>query len=106
MINNVKLQNLACVKNSFVYMVEMGEDLKSIAEKFHTTQQFLIAINNMDREVRAGEYIIVEKIDGLPYVVKPNDTIESIAKYDKEIVKTIKNRNKIDKIYVGQKIYI
>ncbi len=106
MINNLKLQDLSCVKNTFIYMVEKGDTLKSIADKFHTTMQVLIVINGLESEVKAGEYIVVEKIDGELYYVKPGDTLEKIAKNDSEKIKNIKRRNKIDKIYPGQKIYI
>ena len=106
MIDNINLQDLSCVKNSFIYIVEQGEDLKNIADKFNTTQRVLIIANGLETEVKAGEYIIVEKIKGDSYVVKVGDTLERIALFDNEKVKDLKRRNKIDSVYVGQKIYI
>ena len=106
MIDNVNLQGLFCVKNTFIYMVEQGECLKTIADKFNTTQQALIAVNGLETDVKAGEYIIVEKIQGDSYVVKVGDTLEKIASFDKEKIREIVRKNKIDCIYVGQKIYI
>ena len=106
MINNLKLRDLSFVKNRFLYMVEAGDTIKSIADKFNTTQQVLIVTNDLESDVKVGEYIIVEKVEGDLYIVKPNDTLEDIAKNDQERIIAIKKRNKIDKIYVGQKIYI
>ena len=106
MNNNEILKNLANVKNMFLYFVEKGDDLKSIADRFNTTQSVLIAINNLDGEVKYGQYILIEKLDGEEYVVMPGDTFEQIAHNDIELAKKLKSKNKTDCLYVGQKIYI
>ena len=106
MINSMNLKNLSHVKQSFLYVVETGDNLKIIADKFNTTQRVLIMINGLENEVKVGEYILIEQLDGIKYIVKPGDTLEQIATYSKDSLQSIKIRNKIDDVYVGQKIYI
>lgn len=106
MINKAILIDLSQVKNKFIYRVERGDTVYDIADKFHTTKELLISLNALTEEVRAGEFIVVEKIDGEEYVVKPTDSLQSIAHYSREKSFEIINKNKTDFIYVGQKIYI
>ena len=54
MIDNNRLFDLSCVKNRFVYKVERNENISSIADKFHTTKEALIAINGISQEVSVG----------------------------------------------------
>lgn len=106
MIDNVRLKNLSHVKNNFLYKVEVGDDLKSVADRFHTTQRAIISLNGIEEDLRAGEYIVIEKITGEEYVIMPMDTLEKIANNDNEKLREIVRKNKIDFLYVGQKIYI
>ncbi|MBR2336850.1 MAG: LysM peptidoglycan-binding domain-containing protein [Clostridia bacterium] len=106
MINNVILNDLSYIKKCFLYRVEVCDSLKAIADKFHTTQRVIAVLNGLDGEVRAGEYILVERVDGEEYIVKPTDTLEMIAQNNIEKIQEIKRKNRIDYIYVGQKIFI
>ena len=106
MIENRILNNLSKVKSKFLYMVVRGDDLRAVADKFHTTQQVLIEINHLDEEIKEGEYILIEAVEGEEYIVKPEDTLEKIARYDKELLRRLILKNKTDSVYVGQKIYI
>ena len=106
MINNITLNSLAKFRKQFVYNVEFGDTLNSLSDKFHTTVDLLVVINGLSREVEIGELILIEKIDGEEYFVKPMDTLEKIANYNKEKQREIALKNKIDEVYVGQKIYV
>ena len=105
MIENNKLQDLSSVKSKFIYKVERGDNLKSIADKFHTSQHALIVLNNLEDELLEGEYILIEFIEGDEYIVMPEDTIESISQYDRDRMQKLLVKNKISSIHVGQKIY-
>ena len=106
MIDNVILKDLSSVKNTFLYRVEVGDNLSLIANKFHTTQIVLIALNGLESEPLVGEYILIKKIEGEEYIVMPGDTFEKIAQNNNKIAQEIIRKNKTDCIYVGQKIYI
>ena len=106
MINTVNLRDLSYLKKTFLYKVELGDSLKSIADKFNTTQRVLIVINGLEFEPKVGEFIIVEKLEGESHVVLPLETLDSIAQKYNVSVQEIIRKNKTDVIFVGQKIYI
>ncbi|MBR2384353.1 MAG: LysM peptidoglycan-binding domain-containing protein [Clostridia bacterium] len=106
MINDVILKDLSNEKKAFLYRVEVGDSLKTIADRFHTTQRVLVVVNGLESCPKVGEYLIVEKVDGVKYVTSPLDTLEKIANNNHEKIQEIKIKNKIDTIYVGQKIYV
>ena len=62
------------------YRVIKKENLLEIANRFKVSVFDIILENNLVREVEAGDLLIINKTDGLTYLVKPSDTIESIAK--------------------------
>lgn len=100
------LFDLSFYQDKFIYRVQNGDTIKSIAEKFHTQETFLISLNALTEEVCVGDILLVEKIKGEPYIVKPLDTLEKIAGYDKDRIFEIINKNKTDVIFVGQKLFI
>ena len=101
-----KLTNLSDYQNGFVYRVENGDTLFSLAEKFHTTPSAIIFFNSLTNELQCGELVYIEKTDGRPYFVAPGDTLELIADKFGVQIDRILIKNKTDAIYVGQKIYI
>ncbi|MBQ7373409.1 MAG: LysM peptidoglycan-binding domain-containing protein [Clostridia bacterium] len=106
MIDKVKLKNLSDVKTEFIYKVEKDETVFSLAEKFHTTVQVIVKINGLTDEIKCGQFILIERIDGEEYYVKPKDTILEIAKGDVQKKTEIIAKNRIDYLYVGQKLYL
>lgn len=106
MINKTILTDLSQVKNKFIYRVEKGDTVYSIADKFHTTKELLISLNALTEDVKVGEFLLVEKVQGEEYIVKPTDSLEEIAHSSREKSFEIINKNKTDFIYAGQKIYI
>lgn len=106
MINKQILNDLSQVKNKFIYKVESGDTVFSIADKFHTTKELIIRLNALTEDVRVGEFIIIEKVQGEEYIVKPTDSLSQIAHNNDEKSFEIINKNKTDCLYAGQKIYI
>lgn len=96
------------------YVVQMGDTLESIAQKFDTTVEKLVSINNIENPnlIYPGEVLKIEsslKIKGgkhrVLYVVRNGDTLESIGKKFNTTEKNIKEENdniKDNKIYEGQ----
>ncbi len=106
MIDKVKLKSLCDVKTCFVHKVEKGETVFSLARRFHTTVEVIVKINGLIEDVRQGQFVLIEKIDGKEYFVKPEDTIFKIADNDNEKSTRILAKNRVDFLYVGQKLYI
>lgn len=101
-----KLKNLSNFKSTIIYKTERGDNLCDIAEKFSTTEQILISDNALKEDPSCGELLYIEIPHGERYIVKPEDTLESLSyKFGKSELE-IANRNKVDDIYVGQTLYI
>ena len=106
MIDNNKLKDLSSAKTTFIHKVEKGETIFKLAKIFHTTVELIVKINGLTEDVKSGQFVIIEKIDGVEYFVKPKDTILKIANFSDEKRTEIVAKNKIEYVYVGQKIYI
>ena len=100
------MKTIADFKESFIYKVESGDSLSGIAEKFHTTENAIIKENCLTEEPTAGQYIVVTKISGRRYVVRPKDDLYSLAGGDRDKMLEITAKNRTDELYVGQIIYI
>ena len=101
-----KLYHLSDFLTEFAYRAEEGDTVLSLSERFSTTPTRIILSNGLTEELKAGEIVKIEKIDGTPYIVRPSDTLESLSGYNEEKRREIMNKNKTDYIFVGQKIYI
>lgn len=100
-----KLKLISKSDDELIYVVEDGDNLRSIAENFSTTENLIIADNFLKNKVKTGDVLYVKKYSNI-YVVKPSDTIESIAKNFQVNELDVLNINKITYIYVGERIVI
>ncbi len=98
--------NLSDFGKRFLYCVEKGDSLDSICEKFHASKSNVVFLNCLKKEPIEGETLLIERADGEKYVVKPKDTLYSIANGDEKKIREIMNRNKIDEVYFGQTVYV
>ena len=97
---------------SYYYTVQKGDTLYSIAKKFNLTIDKLKDINNLNNDILSiGQQLLVSEnapLDNNYYVVKPGDTLYSIAKkYNISIneLKEINNLNS-DILSIGQQLLI
>ncbi|MDI6619133.1 MAG: LysM peptidoglycan-binding domain-containing protein [Clostridiales bacterium] len=100
------------------YMVQYGDTLSGIAERFHTTVANLAAINHIANPnlIRTGQKLVLkgsvatDKVSVIYYVVKPGDTLSEIAIQYKTSVKNLCKLNpqikNPDRIYAGQRIRV
>jgi murein DD-endopeptidase MepM/ murein hydrolase activator NlpD len=69
----------------FAYVVEPGDTISSIAQRFGIKKQTLIMENNLwnANKVRAGVTLKILPVDGISHTVKKGDTVSKIAEeYD------------------------
>ena len=100
-----KLKPLYADKLDCVYVVEEGDTLKSIAEKFSTTENLIIVDNFLNSQLKIGDRLYVKSYQKT-YVVTPCDSLENIALKFGTTKDEILKINKISYIYVGERIVI
>ncbi len=66
----------------FMYTVEPGDTLSTIAERFNLKKDTLMAENDLwnANKVRVGAQIKILPVDGLSHLVKKGETVDKIAK--------------------------
>ena len=89
----------------FFYRVQQGDTLSFISQKFNAPIGRLIHINNLTKDVSAGDIILIEKVDNV-YLVKPLDTLESLSKRFNLSKQEILDKNNLEYIYCGLLIEI
>lgn len=92
-------------KNVIVHKVKKNETLLSIAKQYNSTVQKIQKLNLIE-ETKEGERLLVPKLCGKQYSVRPFDTIQSIAKKYRINPKLILQYNDINNIFIGQVLII
>ncbi|MGN9166069.1 LysM peptidoglycan-binding domain-containing protein, partial [Tissierellaceae bacterium HCP3S3_D8] len=107
-----------CPSGTFEYTIRAGDTLFSLANRYNTTVQAIIAVNpGIDpNNLRVGQVICIPrgttpppKCDGFYYVVRPGDTLFSIARmYNVTVDQLIRVNPGIDpnNLMVGQLVCI
>ncbi len=80
------------------YRVLAGDTISEIADRYNLSEGTLISYNNIPnvRRLLAGQLINIPNMDGIPYVVRENDNINSIAKDRGISVNSILDANNLD----------
>ncbi|MBL7022405.1 M23 family metallopeptidase [Patescibacteria group bacterium] len=93
------------------YVVESGDILGTIAEKFELNISSILWANDLSfySTIRPGQKLKIPPVDGLAYKIKKGDTLESIAKKYQSDLNEIVEFNKlvsVNDIIAGQEIMI
>lgn len=90
-----------------VYRVGEFDTLESIARKYELSEKEILIYNNLKAEnIKQGLYLVINKLEGKRYVVKPFDTLQKIADKFGISIEKIREHNKINEVFLGQIIYI
>ena len=84
----------------FFYRVQSGDSILSLCQRFNCSMGKLISLNGLVREIRAGDILFVER-EKQVYMVKPTDTLNSIAKKFCVLPQSILEKNRIPYIFCG-----
>lgn len=87
----------------FFYRVLDNDTAVSVCQKFSCSLGRLIFNNNLKKEISAGDILLIEKADNL-YLVKPTDTIKSLAKKFNKGEQELLDKNHLTYLFCG--IYI
>ncbi len=96
------------------YKVLVGDTLEKLATKFNTTIDSIVSLNGIKNKnkIYAGQILKINSnvaTSSKTYTVKAGDTLSQIAKDNNTTVSYLISKNNItnvNKIFVGQKIYI
>ncbi len=86
--------------------VQSGMTLESLAEEYHTSVYAIRRLNNLQGDIFVGMRLVIEEINGFYYTVQPFDTLESVAKKFSVSEESIAQLNGVDRIFIGQKIFV
>lgn len=87
----------------FLYRVESGDTVFSVASTFNIPVCVLIKLNNLKKEITAGDILYIESSEKT-YRVKLFDTLYSVAERFNVSENELKEKNGIEYIYYGQEI--
>ena len=104
MIKVLKHSHMFCEK--LLHQVESGETMESIARDYNTTMLSLKNFNPNLHAISAGDCIFVGDINRQFYVVKPTDTLDSIAQAHNISTEKLKQKNNLKEIFIGQLLSI
>jgi len=93
------------------YIVQKGDTISSIAQKFNISVDTILWANNLSRKsvIKPGQKLTILPVSGVLHLVKKGDTLSSIAKTykaDKEEIVAYNNIKDEGKIYVGDLLII
>lgn len=109
---DINLSELPIVRSVHTkrYEVQPGDTLSEIASSNDIDVGTLISFNKIDnvRRLMAGSTIMVPDLDGIPYVVKAGDSLESIALRYKVSLESVLDANDLQTAVIrpGQKLFI
>jgi len=83
----------------FMYTVEPGDTLSTIAQSFNLKKETLMAENNLwnPNRLKTGSQLRILPVDGLSHTIKKGDTIDKIAKKYKIKKEDIVKQNQLEK---------
>ncbi len=98
-------------KEIIEYIVQPGDSLISVAEKFNISLETILWANDLNKnsKIKEGQNLIILPVSGVIYYVKEKDTLAGIAKtYKGEVSKIValNELSKEDDIYIGDILVI
>lgn len=84
------------------YVIQQGDTLGEIAEKFGITTNTILWANDLKRDskIKIGQKLVILPVSGIQYTVKSGDAIDSIARRFKADKQEIIDHNNLDKPYL------
>ena len=122
-INNITSNNLSIGQRLLVpqelineinyieYIVQKGDNLYSIANRYNITQQEIMSVNDLKSNLLSIGQILkipTSQINGQTYTVKSGDSLYAIARQFNTTVADIKSKNSLisDNLSIGQVLII
>ena len=96
-----------CEQNTEFYCLVKDDNLNSIMQKFNITASCIIR-NNENIDFYEGEVVKILRISGVTHIVKPAETLNSIANIYNVSASDIISLNKLksSRLFIGQKLVV
>lgn len=89
--------------NYQVFLIKKEQTLRQFCREYSLIEAFCIAESE---NLKAGDRVIALNLNKKIHIVLPLESLESIAEKYNVSVQYIKSTNKIDKIFIGQQLFI
>lgn len=101
------MELINCENNSVFYRLTKQDDLNTIMQRFNITASCIVR-NNDNIDFYEGEVVKILRNSGLTHIVKPAETLNSIANtYQVNASDIISLNNlKTSRLFIGQKLII
>ncbi len=86
--------------------MEIGDTVMGLSSKFGVPVCEIIRQNLLKKEVEVGDLLFIERSDKTPYIVKPCDTLENLAKKFGVTKQSILVNNGVEYLFYGLVVYI
>lgn len=93
-------------KKNILHKVAYGETIEEIAKLYNNSKEKIRKVNNLMGEIEEGNILLISEKNIAIYVVKPLDTFASIAKKFEVSVMHLKQLNKTEHLFIGQRLII
>ena len=92
--------------NNLFYRVKNEDTLLKISAKFSVPAGVIAADNDLKKEPAEGDILYISQVEGKAYMVKPEDTVYTIAEKFGVSPEEILLKNKIPYVFAGETIII
>lgn len=96
------------VKNYFDKEIILINDKTEFDEKNLAENSFIKDSTNLTENLnlKLGDYVLVNNQKSIVHIVRPGETLQSIALKYSVAEEDIKKLNKLEKIFIGQQLFI
>lgn len=81
-------------------------NLESFIKKFNVTKEDFEKLNGKIKKISCGDVLIIPQSSKYCHIVLPTETISSIAQKYQINPDELRVKNKINKVFIGQKLFI
>ncbi len=90
------------MQDYIIYKVNHGDTKQSIAKQLGITPTSILCKDNPN----PGDRVVINTNLSKIHIVKPGDTLDTIASYYQVDKQVLKQKNNITRLFVGQQLFI
>lgn len=91
---------------NFFYRVTAKDSLLGVCSKFNLSPGRVIKDNNLKKDIRAGDVLIIKKPECELYTVKPHESVKEVAEKFNTQAEKILSENGVEYLFCGLNIIV